>query len=190
MVHLCGKRYAQRAGETTEIRVYSNQPAVSLYLNGELVEEKCAEKVFIFTVALKEGQNILLAVAGDVKDSITLEKVEKEPAIYQLPEVNERAEGVANWFSAVGNMDLQAPMEFPEGKYSIKDTLGELAKSEEAIEIVAKAVKLATNFVVKPGEGMWDMFKTMTPQSMMDIAMEMPEGFLESLNAKLIKIQK
>ncbi|MGN0465431.1 MAG: glycoside hydrolase family 2 TIM barrel-domain containing protein [Lachnospiraceae bacterium] len=190
MVHLCGKRYAQRAGETTEIRVYSNQPAVSLYLNGELVEEKCAEKVFIFTVALKEGQNILLAVAGDVKDSITLEKVEKEPAIYQLPEVNERAEGVANWFSTVGNMDLQAPMEFPEGKYSIKDTLGDLAKSEEAIEIVAKAVKLATNFVVKPGEGMWDVFKTMTPQSMMDMAMEMPEGFLESLNAKLIKIQK
>ena len=26
MVHLCGRRYAQRAGETTEIRVYSTQP--------------------------------------------------------------------------------------------------------------------------------------------------------------------
>ena len=35
MVHLCGKRYAQRAGETTEIRVYSNQPSVTLFLNGE-----------------------------------------------------------------------------------------------------------------------------------------------------------
>ena len=45
MVHICGRRYAQRAGETTEIRVYSNQPTVTLYLNGEKAEEKSAEKV-------------------------------------------------------------------------------------------------------------------------------------------------
>lgn len=44
MVHLCGKRYAQRAGETTEIRVYSNQPSVTLFLNGEKVEELTAEE--------------------------------------------------------------------------------------------------------------------------------------------------
>ena len=78
---------------------------------------------------------------------MTLEKVEKEPAIYVLPEVNERAEGVANWFSTVGDMDLKAPMEFPEGMYSIKDTLEELAKSR-AIELAAKAVKLTMNMVV------------------------------------------
>ena len=122
MVHLCGKRYAQRAGETTEIRVYSNQPSVTLFLNGEKVEELSAEKVFVFTVALKDGFNILTAQAGEVKDTMTLEKVEKEPKIYVLPEVNERAEGVANWFSTVGDMDLKAPMEFPEGMYSIKDS--------------------------------------------------------------------
>ncbi len=190
MVHICGRRYAQRAGETTEVRVYSNQPAVSLYLNGKLLEEKSADKVFVFTVALAEGQNILLAVAGEVKDSITLEKVEKEPDIYVLPEVNERAEGVANWFKSVGDMDLKAPMEFPEGKYSIKDTLSEMAKSEEAFAIVSKAVKMATNFDVKPGEGMWDMMKAMSPESMMALMPNMPEGFIESLNGKLIKIDK
>ena len=54
MVHLCGKRYVQRAGETTEVRAYSNQSKVALYLNGELVEEKIEEKVFVFTVKLKE----------------------------------------------------------------------------------------------------------------------------------------
>ena len=42
--------------------------------------------------------------------------------------MNERAEGVANWFQTVGDMDLKAPMEFPEGRYSIKDTMEELAK--------------------------------------------------------------
>ena len=122
MVHLCGKRYAQRAGETTEIRVYSNQPSVTLFLNGEKVEELSAEKVFVFTVALKDGFNILTAQAGEVKDTMTLEKVEKEPEIYVLPEVNERAEGVANWFSTVGDMDLKAPMEFPEGNVQYQTT--------------------------------------------------------------------
>lgn len=191
MVHICGRRYAQRAGETTQVRVYSNQPVVALYRNGELLEEKTAEKVFVFTVALAEGQNILLAVAGDVKDSITLEKVEKEPAIYVLPEVNERAEGVANWFSTIGDMDLKAPMEFPEGKYSVRDKLEELANSPEALEIVVKGVKLATNFLVAPGEGMWDMMKAMSPQDMIKMAGSLlPAGFLESLNAKLIQIDK
>lgn len=191
MVHICGRRYAQRAGETTEVRVYSNQPSVKLFINGSLVAEKEADKVFVFTVSLKEGNNILVAEAGSVKDSISLEKVEKEPEIYVLPEVNERAEGVANWFSSIGDMDLKAPMEFPEGKYSIRDTMEELAKSPEAFEITAHAVKLATNFIVKPGVGMWDMMKKMTPESMAGLASgTMPEGFLESLNAKLIKIDR
>ena len=42
-------------------------------------------KVFVFTVALKEGMNLICAKAGDVKDTAVLEKVEKEPEIYVLP---------------------------------------------------------------------------------------------------------
>ncbi len=191
MVHLCGKRYAQRAGETTEVRVYSNQPAVALYVNGEKVEEQSADKVFVFTVALAEGQNIIVADAGCVKDTMTLEKVEKEPEIYVLPEVNERAQGVANWFKLAGDLDLKAPMEFPEGMYSIHDTMEELAKSPEALEIAAKAVKLTMNMTVRPGEGMWDMMKAMTLDSYGEMAGSLvPEGFMESLNAQLIKIKK
>ena len=191
MVHICGRRYAQRAGETTEVRVYSNQPEVALYLNGGLVEKKTGEKVFVFTVSLGEGNNILVASAGSVKDSISLEKVEKEPAIYTLPEVNERAEGVANWFSTVGSMDLKAPMEFPEGRYSVRDTMEEIATCPEAMEVAAKAIKLATNFTVEPGAGMWDMMKTMTPEGMINMAGGLvPDGFLESLNGQLIQFRK
>ena len=191
MVHIAGRRYAQRAGETTQVRIYSNQPAVSLYLNGELVEKKGGYRVFVFDVALAEGQNILVADAGAVKDSITLEKVEKEPAIYTLPEVNERREGVANWFSQIGDLDLKAPMEFPEGKLSVRDTFEELSKNEEAYAIVRKAVKLASNFDVAPGVGMWDMLSKMTPESMVSMAGGLvPDGFLESLNAKLIVFDK
>ena len=191
MVHLCGKRYAQRAGETTQIRVYSNLPTVTLYLNGEKVGEQTAEKVFVFEVALADGFNTIVAEAGDQKDTMTLEKVEKEPSIYVLPEVNERAEGVANWFKTVGDLDLKAPMEFPEGMYSIKDTMEELAKNKEALEIAAKAYKLTMNMTVRPGEGMWDMLKSMTLEKVGEMAGSLaPEGFMESINAKLIKIKK
>ena len=191
MVHICGRRYAQRAGETTEIRVYSNQPSVTLYVNGEKVEEQSADKVFVFRVSLAEGQNLILADAGCAKDSITLEKVEKEPDIYILPEVNERKEGVANWFKLAGDLDLKAPMEFPEGMYSIRDTMEEIAKSPEALEIAAKAVKLMTNMTVRPGEGLWDMLKSSTLENTGKSAGTLvPEGFMESLNAQLIKIKK
>ena len=87
-------------------------------------------------------------------------------------------------------MDLTAPMEFPEGYYSVKDTMEDLAKNEEALALAAKAVKLATNFDIKPGVGMWDMMKKMTPEAMSNMISGMPEGFIESLNAQLIKVKK
>ena len=191
MVHLCGRRYAQRAGETTQVKVYSNQPRVALYLNGRLLEEREGQKGFLFQVELKEGFNTVAARAGKLWDSITLEKVEQEPSIYVLPEVNERAQGVANWFRLAGSLDLKAPMEFPEGKYSVRDTMEELSRSLEAMGIVTEAVKLATNMKVIPGTGMWDMMKTMTLEKLTQMAgTMMPEGFMESLNAKLIQIDK
>ena len=190
MVHIVGRRYAQRAGETIEVKVYSNQDTVVLYVNGKEVGQQTAHRVFKFNVALNEGFNTIVAVAGDVKDSITLEKVAEEPGYYTLPEFNERQEGVANWFKQVGSMDLTAPMEFPEGYYSVKDTMEDLAKNEEALALAAKAVKLATNFDIKPGVGMWDMMKKMTPEAMSNMISGMPEGFIESLNAQLIKVKK
>ena len=108
-----------------------------------------------------------------------------------LPEVNERAEGVANWFKLAGNMDLKAPMEFPEGKYSVKDSIEEIAKCPEALKVVSEAIKLTMNMKVAPGEGMWDMMKSMTMESAISMAGSLaPEGFLESLNAKLIQFDK
>ena len=191
MVHLCGKRYAQRAGETTEIRVYSNQPEVTLYINGNEIGTQQADKVFVFDVALEEGFNTIIAKAGELTDSMTLEKVEQEPSIYVLPGVNERAEGVANWFQTLGDLDLKAPMEFPEGMYSVKDTMMEIANNTEAFDIVAKAIAVTMKMELAVSEGMWDMVKTMTPESMAAMAGSLaPDGFLEGINAQLIKIKK
>lgn len=191
MVYICGRRYAQRAGETTEIRVYSNQPEVELLINGKSIGKQTGDKVFVFTVALEPGFNIIAARAGQLSDSITLEKVEQEPAIYALPEVKNRAEGVANWFKLTGGLDLTAPMEFPEGRYSVKDTINTIFQSKDAGEVVTRAIKLATNFDLSPNAGMWNMIKGMTPEMLVSMVGDtLPKGFLESLNAKLIHIEK
>lgn len=162
---------------------------MTLYLNGKEVGAQTAHRIFKFTVALEQGFNTLHAVAGPVKDSITLEKVDKEPESYTLPEFSQRQEGVANWFKQMGSLDLTAPMEFSEGYYSVRDTMEEIAKNAEALAITAKAVKLATNFDMKPGVGMWDMMKAMTPEDVTKMV-SLPQGFLEGLNAQLIKIKK
>ena len=192
MVHIAGKRYAQRSGETTEIRIYTNQDKVSLYLNGSFVEEKSAiDKVAIFTIALANGMNTLLAVAGGVKDSASLENVDKEPDIYVMPPEpgTNNEEGAANWFSLMGDLDLPTVMEFPEGMYSIKDTFETIYENEEAFAIIYKPYKMIINVELGPELPQWSMMKSMTPEKLFPV-INMPEGTLERVNAQLIKIKK
>ena len=192
MVHIVGRRYAQRAGETIEVKVYSNQDEVTLFLNGKEIGKQQAHRIFRFEVALQPGFNTLMAITEDARDCITLEKVDEEPASYVLPEFTEHVEGVANWFQQVGSLDLDAPMEFPEGYYNVNDSLDELSHNEEAFAIVTKAVKLTTNFSIEPGVGMWDMLKKMSPKVMCEMMPDSTLGdkFLNSINAQLIKIKK
>lgn len=82
-------------------------------------------------------------------------------------------------------------MEFPEGMYSIKDTLEEIAENPEALKIMQNAAKLALGMEITPGEGMWDMLKGMSMEDIKEMAgSRMPEGFVESLNTKLIEVKK
>ncbi len=182
MVHITGKRYAQRAGETTEIKVYSNQDKVSLYLNGNLLEEKeTVDKITVFTVALQEGFNVILAVAGSVKDSATIEKVDEEPEIYRLPGVDESTGGAANWFAQMGDLELAPEMEFPEGKLSVKSKLSEVYENPGAWKIIQGLLPIP----VSPEHGMWGMISNATLESLIEMQGEAPEGAVAMLNASL-----
>ncbi len=183
MVHIAGKRYAQRAGETTEIKVYSNQESVALYLNGELLEEKATEdKIAKFTVALKDGFNILLAAAGDVKDSATIEKVEVEPEIYTLPGQDDGSEGAANWFTQMGDLELAPEMVFPEGKLSIKSMIKQVYANEAAWAMFTGMMPIP----LSPEHGMWGMISNFTIEGMIEMGSgEVPQSALAMLNAKL-----
>jgi len=184
MVHLCGKRYNQRAGETREIKVYTNQPSVELYLNGKKVgEAEAVDHICKFEVALAEGFNVFKAVAGSVKDTMTIEKVEAEPEIYTLPQTDDGNEGAANWFTAVGDVELEdnSPMEFPEGKLSIKSTIGDIYKNEAAWEFFSKL----TGGKLGPDMPMWGMMQNFNLETMMTMMGNAPESALKSINKQL-----
>ncbi|MBQ3558134.1 MAG: beta-galactosidase [Agathobacter sp.] len=185
MVHLCGKRYAQRAGEEREIKVYTNQDSVTLYMNGEEVATQApVDHICKFTVAMKDGYNIFMAVAGEVKDTMTIEKVEVEPEIYVLPGQDEGEGGAANWFTAEGSADLpedDTPMEFPEGKLSIKSTIGQIYKNEAAWEFFSKM----TQGKIGPDMPMWGMMENFAVEMMMGMAGNVPESAIKALNKQL-----
>ena len=50
----------------------------------------------------------------------------------------------------------------PGGKIQYQRYNGRTGKNPEAMEIASKAVKLMANMIVSPGEGMWDMMKSMS----------------------------
>ena len=184
MVYLCGKRYAQRAGDSREIKVYTNQPAVTLYHNGKVLGEQAAvDNICRFEVALEEGYNIFLAVAGNVKDTMTIEKVEVEPEIYTLPVEDDGGDGAANWFTAMGSVDLDddAPMEFPEGKLSIKSTMGQIYKNPEAWAIVDKMM----GGKMGPDMPMWNMVENFNFEMLMSMGGNVPESAKKALNKTL-----
>lgn len=56
-MHLCGKRYVDRPESETMVKVYSNQPSVSLYVNGKLFSEQRGAQGIYFSVPLGRGRN-------------------------------------------------------------------------------------------------------------------------------------
>ena len=114
-VHLCGKRYVDRVEDITKITVYSNQPEVELFVNGQSVGKKTAPDHFFYFEVKNQGESVILAKAGDLKDEGKIRKVETFNEDYRLKEQG----AILNWF------DVEAP----EGRFSINDKISDIMKS-------------------------------------------------------------
>jgi beta-galactosidase len=94
MVHICSKRFEERKAAKITVKVYSNQPEVSIYDgNGKLLETKKGEKIFKFRVSLKDGENRFTAVAGAKKDTAVWKRLDN-PKSYKLEKKKSKS---ANW---------------------------------------------------------------------------------------------
>ena len=111
-VHLCGKRYIDRVEEVTKITVYSNQPEVELFVNGESIGKKTAPDHFFYFEVKNEGESTITAKAGELSDGSKIRKVDVFNEEYRLKEQG----AVLNWF------DIDAP----EGRFSLNDKLGDI----------------------------------------------------------------
>ena len=92
-VHICSKRYVDRTQSEIEIKVYSNQKNVSLYVNGEKLGEQEGEHIFKFRVKLN-GETKVQAVAGDSIDEAVFRKVDAPNPDYKLAKKKSTS---ANW---------------------------------------------------------------------------------------------
>lgn len=129
-VHICGRRYVNRAEAETEIKVYTNQPSVMLLMDGVPIAEQAADKIVRFRVPLT-GQHVIEAVAGDCRDQITICKVDKPDPTYCMA-----GREVVNWFDKPEEL-------IREGYYSILDTMADLKKNPESAKLLAEIMAKA-----------------------------------------------
>lgn len=128
-VHICGKRYVDRVEDVTRVTVYSNEPEVELFANGQsLGRQNCPDHFFYFGVP-NMGETKLLAVAGAQRDESVIRKVEVFNEAYRLREKN----AVLNWFDIAEkdgcfslNDKISEIMAVPEGKRLILDMFSKL----------------------------------------------------------------
>ncbi len=126
-VHICGKRYVDRVEEVTKVTIYSNQPEVELFVNGEsLGKQASAEHFFYFDVPVS-AETKLLAVAGDCRDESLIRKVETFNEAYRLKEKG----AVLNWFDITER----------EGYFSLNDKMGEVMSSPEGMALFGQIMK-------------------------------------------------
>ena len=83
----------RKPAKRTIFRTCPNQPEVSLYLNGNLVETQNGENVFKFKVTLIDGENKLEVKAGHLADEAVIVRTDEDHPEYVAPKVDTK-----NWF--------------------------------------------------------------------------------------------
>ena len=182
-VHLCGRRYVHRTESQTEIKVYSNQPRVTLFVDGKEFAAQDGDKIFKFIVPIS-GTHEIKAVAGSCTDCMTITKADKPDPTY-------RAEGqVENWFDKPEEL-------MKEGYYSIMDSMADLQKNPQTAALLAKIMERAAASYgdvaknVQMPEAVRRQMAKMPLQSLLKQAGKaVPPAMIQQLNAALNKIKK
>ncbi len=129
-VHLCGRRYADRVEDVTEIKVYSNQPEVALYVDDKLADTRVGSTVFTFHVPIY-GVHKIEARSSACSDSMQIQRAAEPNKDY----VYDKTRDVVNWFD-------QAPID--SAFYSVSDKMVELRANPQAAAVVDELMAKVT----------------------------------------------
>ena len=185
-VHICGKRYVERAEDLTRIKVYSNLPEVELFANGVSLGKKKADDHFFSFDVENRATTVLVAIAGERRDESVIKKVDRFNENYRLREKS----AVLNWFDISEvegcfslNDKISDIMATEIGEKIIKETFSSLAKSETdlplGIEINDSMMQMMGGFTFIRLAGMLGM-----------MGVNLNKEDLLSINAKLNKVKK
>lgn len=134
MVHICGRRFADRTGDSTEIKVYSNASTVTVLVDGvEVCKNICPDNNVVFNAhILLTAESHTIKAIGDngASDEISINKVDTPNPDYIF-----QKEAIVNWF------DKDEPID--PGCYSIYDTLGEIKQNPTGAAIIGKMMAKA-----------------------------------------------
>lgn len=125
-VHICGERFRERLVGTKEIKIYSNCDTVTLTVNGE-EQTLSGDKIFRFTAEIKEGENEITAVSGELSHTIKITGVTEENESYRLGDGQQSF--VRNWFEAGDEIDVE--------RLSLNDTVGEIVNNSEVQQLMS-----------------------------------------------------
>lgn len=190
MVHICSKRYAKRHTDTINVKVYSNAPMVSLYVNGKFYSKKEGYRIFIFEdISLNDAFTTITVKTDCCTDTTVFEKVSEPFMPYQFIE-DASETGVTNWFDNI-DLDKERELTFKEGYYSIQDTAKELLENKEASDILVNALSSLIGYNLKKS-----MLAVMCENRLCDTAYDLPakeedvKKALGYINEKLQQIPK
>lgn len=135
-LHICGKRYIDRAEAVTKVTVYSNQPQVELFANGKTlgVQSKNEFPFFYFDVPVSPETKITVK-AGLLTDESLIRKVDVFNENYRMKDTN----SVINWFE----------IDTPQGYFSINDNIGEILSTAGGKMFVLKALPIIKEILGK-----------------------------------------
>lgn len=201
-VHICGRRFADRCGDATSIKVYATGVnEVALVLNGGEIARKQGEHIFVFeNVVLAMGANTVQAIGYQggqktAEETIALNRTEEPNPTYRMPEETGGSDSVANWFDA--GYGGEAPT-FNEGYFSIKDRFGDVMANPQGEALVSRMMETmmqsmagGKNGGMKVSKGMLKMVSRMTFEDLAKMAgKRLPKEAMATLNAQLQQIKK
>ena len=130
-VHICGRRYADRPEAVTEVKVYSNQPAVTLLVDSREFATQTGDKIFKFQVPIT-GAHTIEARSGKLSDTIAIRKVDKPNPAYSVT-----GGEVVNWFDRPDELERA-------GYYSILDSMEAIKQSPAGAALLARMMAKVT----------------------------------------------
>ena len=184
-VHICSKRYVNRAEQETEVRIYSNREEIELFVNNKSIGKKRSSHVFIFRVQLEKGQNSIEAVSGGLRDKCMINRVDEPDKSY----VFTASEEISNWFEGL-NLNVR------QGYLSVHDTVGNIIKTAEGRAVVDDVLEAREGNSAEGVSSQIEMTEYMIQMTMKDVPLsellrraKFQDSYIREINSRLNQIE-